>query len=84
MSSYHNLVFERDAAVGDADLLQQGMELVLKYGKYQGKALKELVVTSEGRSYLQWMIRPEASFKDTMKEKIRCVLAFAEQQMKKS
>ena len=84
MSTYHSLVFEPDAVVGDADLLQQGMELILKYGKYQGKALKELVVTSEGRSYLQWMIRPEASFKDTMKEKIRCVLAFAEQQMKKS
>ena len=84
MSTYHGLVFEPDAVVGDADLLQQGMELVLKYGKYKDKALKQLVVTAEGRSYLQWMVRPEASFKESMKEKIRCVLAFAEQQMKKS
>ena len=82
--SYHHLIFEADAVVGDADLLQQGMELVLKYGKYQGKALKELVVTAEGRSYLQWMIRPEASFKESMKEKIRCVLAFAEQRLRKA
>jgi len=84
MSTYHSLVFEPDAVVGDADLLHQGMELVLKYGKYQGRALKELVVTSEGRSYLQWMIRPEASFKESMKEKIRCVLAFAEQRLRKA
>ena len=84
MSTYHNLVFEPDVVVGDADLLQQGMELVLKYGKYKGKPLKELVVTAEGRSYLQWMIRPEASFKESMKEKIRCVLAFAEQRLRKA
>ena len=84
MSTYHSLVFEPDAVVGEADLLHQAMELVLKYGKYQGKALKELVVTAEGRSYLQWMIRPEASFKESMKEKIRCVLAFAEQRLRKA
>ena len=84
MSTYHSLVFEPDAVVGDADLLHQGMEPVLKYEKYQGNALKELVVTAEGRSYLQWMIRPEASFKESMKEKIRCVLAFAEQRLRKA
>ena len=85
MSKYNSLKFEPDVVAGEpSDLLEQGMEMVLKYGKYQGRALKDLVVTPDGRSYLQWMVRPEASFKESMKERIRCVLSFAEERLRKA
>ena len=83
MASYHHLVFEPDAVIGEADLLHQAMTLTLKYGKYQGKSVQQLVVTPEGRDYLKWMVR-EASITPAMKQKIQCALSFAEQQLKKS
>ena len=84
MSSYHSLVFEPDAVVTTSDLLSQAMEMTLKYGKFSGKAVKQLVVTPEGRDYLRWMVRPEASFKPAMKEKIQCALSFADERLRKA
>ena len=83
MSSYHHLVFEADAVIGEEDMLHQAMTLTLKYGKHQGKSVQQLVVTPEGRDYLRWMVR-DASIQPAMKQKIQCALSFAEQQLKKS
>ena len=84
MSTYQHLVFEPDAVVGHADLLRQGMQTVLKYGKYKDQSIEEVVVTSDGRSYLKWMIRPESNFKESLQEKIRVVLSFAEERLRKA
>ena len=55
----------------------------LKYGKFSGKAVKQLVVTPEGRDYLRWMVR-EASITPAMKQKIQCALSFAEERLRKA
>ncbi len=84
MSKYANLKFEKELPADEEYevMLTNAMETVLKFGKYKQKTLHELVLSVQGRSYLKWMASDESSFKDHMKDKVKVVLVFAENQLK--
>ena len=52
---YADLVFENDQTSPE-EVLQEAMEFKLTFGKHKGAALKELLVTKAGRSYLMWIL----------------------------
>ena len=52
---YADLVFEDDDTSPE-EVLKEAMEFKLTFGKHNGTALKELLVTKAGRSYLMWIL----------------------------
>ena len=82
---YDDIQFENDENQSPEELLRDAMETVLKFGKYKGKTMRELVQKREGRSYLKWLSNTddENDRWSYTKEKCRIVLEFAENAMKK-
>ena len=82
---YDDIQFENDENQSPEELLRDAMETVLKFGKYKGKTMRELVQKREGRSYLKWLSNTddENDRWSYTKEKCRIVLEFAEKAMKK-
>ena len=39
-----------------------GDDVVINFGKYKGKSIKELVKDNQGKNYLAWLIKPETKF----------------------
>ena len=52
---YADLVFEDDATSPE-EVLQEAMEFKLTFGRHKRVALKEMLVTKAGRSYLMWIL----------------------------
>ena len=85
MPNYDDIEFENDENQSPEELLRDAMETVLKFGKYKGKSMRELVQKREGRSYLKWLSKAddEDDRWSYTKDKCRIVLEFAEKAMQK-
>ena len=71
------LVFEEPVLEDSDSLVGAAMETVLRFGKYKGLPLYQVVGTKDGRQYLNWMLDDENSFKLELKEKVKLVLEYA-------
>ena len=76
-SKYDSLVFEEPVLEDSDSLVGAAMETVLRFGKYKGLPLYQVVGTKDGRQYLNWMLDDENSFKLELKEKVKLVLEYA-------
>jgi hypothetical protein len=73
MTSYDHLVFQKQ---NDVDALKDAMELELRYGKFREQKLKDICISYDGRDYMTWMQSDGANFNESIKAKVRTVLAF--------
>ena len=82
MTRYADMEWEDD--VDDVcNELEEAMETVLRFGKYKGSALKDIVKSRHGRSYLKWLSETDPSDKWALiRHKCKIVLAFAAEAMK--
>ena len=83
MYKYINLDFQPlvDPNKAYEDKVCDAMETTLQFGRFKGKTLHEMVLNSSGRSYLQWMVSEESTFKEHLKDKVNVVLEFAQKQL---
>ncbi len=78
MALYSEIEFEDDVC----NELEEAMETVLNFGKYKGRALKDIVKSRQGRSYLKWLSETDGEKWAHTRYKCRIVLAFAAETMK--
>ena len=78
---YADIDWEDDAALAECEL-EEAMETVLNFGKYKGSALKDIVKSRQGRSYLKWLSETDGDRWAHTRHKCRIVLAFAAEAMK--
>ena len=78
---YSDIEWEDDTATVDGEL-EECMETVLNFGKYKGIALKDIVKSRQGRSYLKWLSETDGDKWAHTRHKCRIVLAFAAEAMK--
>ena len=78
---YADIEWEDDAATVDCEL-EEAMETVLNFGKHKGTALKDIVKSRQGRSYLKWLSETDGDKWAHTRHKCRIVLAFAAEAMK--
>ena len=78
---YADIEWEDDVAPVDCEL-EECMETVLNFGKYKGTALKDIVKSRQGRSYLKWLSETDGDKWAHTRHKCRVVLAFAADAMK--
>ena len=78
---YAEIEWEDDTATVDCEL-EEAMETVLNFGKYKGTALKDIVKSRQGRSYLKWLSETDGDRWAHTRHKCRIVLAFAAEAMK--
>ena len=78
---YSDIDWEDDAAPVDCEL-EEAMETVLNFGKYKGTALKDIVKSRQGRSYLKWLSETDGDRWAHTRHKCEIVLAFAAEAMK--
>ena len=78
---YSDIEWEDDTATVDGEL-EKAMETVLNFGKHKGIALKDIVKSRQGRSYLKWLSETGGDKWAHTRHKCRIVLAFAAEAMK--
>ena len=78
---YAEIEWEDDTATVDGEL-EEAMETVLNFGKYKGTALKDIVKSRQGRSYLKWLSETDGDRWADTRHKCEIVLAFAAEAMK--
>ena len=78
---YSDIDWEDDVAPVDCEL-EEAMETVLNFGKYKGTALKDIVKSRQGRSYLKWLSETDGDRWAHTRHKCEIVLAFAAEAMK--
>ena len=78
---YSEIEWEDDAALADCEL-EEAMETVLNFGKFKGRALKDIVKSRHGRSYLRWLSDTDGEKWAHTRHKCKIVLAFAAEAMK--
>ena len=81
MAMYSEIDWEDDVALADCEL-EEAMETVLNFGKHKGIALKDIVKSRQGRSYLKWLSETEGDKWAHTRHKCRIILAFAAEAMK--
>ena len=81
MQMYAEIEWEDDAAPVDGEL-EEAMETVLNFGKHKGSALKDVVKSRQGRSYLKWLSETDGDKWAHTRHKCRIVPAFAAEAMK--
>jgi uncharacterized protein (DUF3820 family) len=80
MPSYTEIEFEDDD--DEVSELEEAMETVLRFGKHKGRALKDIVKSREGRSYLKWLSETDGEKWAHTRHKCKIVLAFAAEAIK--
>ena len=81
MTRYADMEWEDDAVSVDCEL-EEAMETVLNFGKYKGIALKHIVKSRQGRSYLHWLSETDGDKWAHTRHKCKVVLAFAKEELK--
>ena len=78
---YSEIEWEEDIATPETEL-EEAMETILNFGKHKGEALKDIVKSRHGRSYLKWLSETDGDKWAHTRHKCRIVLAFAAEAMK--
>ena len=81
MALYSEIEWEDDAD-DVCNELEEAMETVLNFGKFKGSALKDIVKSRHGRSYLKWLSETDGDKWAHTRHKCKIVLAFAAEAMK--
>ena len=81
MGLYSEIEWEDDAD-DVCNELEEAMETVLNFGKFKGSALKDIVKSRQGRSYLKWLSETDGDKWAHTRHKCKIVLAFAAEAMK--
>ncbi len=78
MALYSEIEWEDDVC----NELEEAMETILNFGKFKGSALKDIVKSRQGRSYLKWLSETDGEKWANTRYKCKIVLGFAAEAMK--